>query len=247
MQTEIEIIKSDRHHFYENKGNVGCYHFSVADYYNPNAMGIGSLRVFNEYIIQPDLSDLGDRFQSIKDMEIVTLLIDGELEYRDNIGNHERISAGDMYRISAGTGIVYSVKINSKSRRVKIIEAWFYPSKYSLKPSWAKRNFPVETYTDKLLWTILSEKSSNNLSAIKIHQDANLYISKLSSQKEIKYKVDQERRVYLVIVNGKICLNDNSNMDTRDAAKVTSPSENISLRNNDVDSTDLIIVDLPNI
>ena len=101
------------------------------------------------------ISDIS--WQSHRDIEIVTFVIDGELDYKNDKGNHETISAGDVYIISAGIGIVSSIKINPGTKPVKLVELWFYPSKYSLKPSWARRHYSVETYKNKLLAIVVPD------------------------------------------------------------------------------------------
>jgi quercetin 2,3-dioxygenase len=126
---------------------------------------------------------------------------------------------------------------------------WVYPSTYSLKPSWAKRHYPVETYTNKLLPIVLPEKSSNNICPLNIHQDVKFYISyisELASQKEIYHYLEQGRNAYIFIMTGKTTINNNLIMFERDAAKIISSSSvNISLKNQDTDSSNLLLIDLP--
>jgi quercetin 2,3-dioxygenase len=239
---DITIRKSNEYYSNTVNRNTAYYHFSFAEYYHPNNLNLGPLRAFNEYAFET-FPESGLNWQSHRDIEIVTFLLDGKYEYKNNKGNDETISSGDVCVVSAGTGIISSIKINTHGEKVKLIEVWVYPSKYSVKPSWVRRNYPAEEYTDKLLPVVISEKSFEN--TIKVHQDVNFYMSRLSSQKEIEYIRDRERSAYLFIINGEISLNGDFLLNARDSAKIIKSSQNISLKNNQPYSSDLLLIDLP--
>jgi redox-sensitive bicupin YhaK (pirin superfamily) len=203
-------------------------------------MNLGTLRVFNEYLFQTNPHHFGHN--SLRDIELVTLVIDGELIYKNNKGIHETVHAGDLFTVSCGIGVISSVHVPMP---VKLIEVWVFPSKYSLKPSFQKLHVDAEECTNTILQIINSEKKSNNVSGFKIHQDANFYMTKLGPEKEIEHYAEPERKMYLFVIAGKVSINNNFDMGQRDAAIITfSSSETIHLKNRALGSTDLILIDL---
>jgi len=236
---DLEIIKSSEHYSSQEE-NVGYFHFSFAEFFDTNKMNIGPLRVFNEYLLDSRVTNLG--YGSIRDIEILLYLVEGELSYKNDKGIQEILRAGDLFLISSGIGVISSMRIVTKPAR--LLEIWIFPSKYSLTPSIMKRHIANEEYTNKILQIVTSEKKSENTSALKIHQDVNLYISKLDSENEVWYNSNPERELYLFLINGKILINNNP-LFARDAAKIAfSSSENITLRNDSSEMSEIMLIDL---
>lgn len=158
----------------------------------------------------------------------------------------ETISSGDVYVISAGTGFISSTKINPGPKPLKIMEAWLFPSQYSLKPKWAKQNYPEEMFTDKFLPIVISRNATNNVSTLRINQDANFYLSKLGSNNELKYPLHEGRIQYLVNESGKISLNDKSTLYAGDSAKINSSCKDCLIIKSKADESALMmLIDLP--
>jgi len=236
---DVEIIESASHHCCKIDNNLAYYHFSFADYYNPNKMNVGTLRVFNECQFQPN-SPLGKT--SLRDIELVTYVIEGELIYKNDKGIHETLRTGDVFTVSCGIGIISSGHFPVPT---KLIEAWVFPSKYSLKPSFQKWHVDVDEYTNTILQIIKSEKKVNNVSGLEIHQDTNLYITRLGPGKDIEYQSEPERKMYLFIMSGKISINNKFELGNRDAAKITfSSSETLHFVNMAHSATDIMLIDL---
>lgn len=233
----IRIIKSDEH--YENKTDWlrTFHHFSFADYQNPDKMNFGPLRVFNDDEIQPGT---GFDFHHHRDMEIVTYVIEGELEHKDNQGNHGVIYAGEVQRMTAGSGIMHAESNHSKDKPLRLLQMWVFANKKNLTPSWEQKKFTKKDRTNKLVPVIVSENSLDT-SALHIHQDATFYLSTLTANGQVRHKSESGRKSYLFVIDGKIKLG-NHTMQTRDAAMISQENELVIWAE---EPTELILIDLP--
>ncbi len=170
----IKVIKSeDRYHV--DFGWLSTYwHFSFDTYHDPSNMNWGALRVFNDDVIRP-----GQGFGSHphRDMEIVTYVLDGELEHRDNQGNTGVIHPGEVQVMSAGTGIVHSEYNHSKVRPVHLLQLWIMPRTKGSKSRWEQRQFTLTERTEILLPVVSDGKVPGTLP---IDQDATIYVSALT-------------------------------------------------------------------
>ncbi len=213
------------------------YHFSFADYFDPQKMNYGPLRVFNDDTIQPST---GFDFHPHNDMEIITYVIDGELEHQDSHGNQGVIRSGEIQVMTAGSGIMHSEHNHSNEKPLHLLQMWVVPDKKGLEPSWQQREFSKEQRLDKLL-QVVSPLDSNNNSALKIHQNTSFYVSSLRPGSEISHELTSGRKAYVFVIDGQIRINDVS-MQTRDAAKVEGESK-LTIKSEK--QTELILVDLP--
>ncbi len=233
----IKIIKSDEHYRNQSDWLDTTHHFSFGEYFNPDKMNFGPLRVFNDDTIKPAT---GFDFHQHHDMEIVTYVIDGELEHKDNRGNHGVIYPSEVQRMTAGSGIMHSEYNHSTKEPLRLLQMWVFPNKKNLEPSWEQRKFTKEEALNKFLPVIVSENSGNERT-LHIHQDASFYITTLTSGTEINYELQNHRKTYVFVINGEVTLNHN-NMETRDAAKVEDEN---SLLVKATKPTELLLIDLP--
>ena len=137
--------------------------FSFADYYDPEHMGFGPLRVINEDMIDP-----GKGFGSHphRDMEIITYIIDGALEHKDSMGTGEVIRKGELQRMSAGTGVVHSEFNHSSTEPVHLLQIWIRPEKSGIQPGYEQKQIELGDNT----WTVLAGPEQTE-SSLQIHQN----------------------------------------------------------------------------
>ena len=176
VKMSTRIIRANEH--YENKTDwlTTYHHFSFADYQNPDKMNFGPLRVFNDDEIQPGT---GFDFHHHRDMEIITYVIDGELEHKDNQGNQGVIYPGEVQRMTAGSGIMHAESNHSKEKPLRLLQMWVFANKKKLAPSWEQKKFTKKDRTNKLVPVVVSENSSDP-NALHIHQDAAFYLATLT-------------------------------------------------------------------
>ena len=233
----IKTIKANEHYKNEMDWLTTYHHFSFADYYNPEKMNFGPLRVFNDDTVQPgtgfDLHPHGD-------MEIITYLIEGELEHKDNQGNHGVIYPGEVQRMSAGSGIMHSEYNHSSEKPLRLLQMWVFANKKGLQPSWEQKKFSKEERVNKLVPVVTSEKATVD-NALRIHQDASFYLSSLTAGGQVEHKLNSGRKAYLFVIDGEIKLNGNI-MQTRDAAMIEKESL-LAIKADK--ASEIILIDLP--
>jgi quercetin 2,3-dioxygenase len=200
-------------------------------------MNFGPLRVFNDDTIQPGK---GFDFHFHKDMEIITYVIDGELEHKDNQGNHGVIYPGEVQRMTAGSGIMHSEFNHSEEKPLRLLQMWVFANKKELMPSWEQRKFTREERTNKLLPVVVAENTKDG-NALHIHQDASFYLSTLTPGSTIEHKLSIGQKSYLFVIDGEIHVNNNL-MQTRDAAMIERENNLIIKAEK---ATEIILIDLP--
>lgn len=232
----IKTIKSSEHYEGRHDWLTTYHHFSFGEYYNPEKMGYGPLRVFNDDTVLPGT---GFDFHPHSNMEIITYLIEGELEHKDNFGNRGVIYPGEMQRMSAGTGIVHAEYNHSEEKPLRLLQMWVMPDAQEIKPSWEQRRFTKEDQRDTLLPVVVPQ-GSNNANALRIHQDASFYLSTLSAKKSIQHELGSGRMAYLFIIRGDVSVN-GKKLTTQDAAMIQGEKISITA----TETTELILIDLP--
>ena len=179
----IQIIKSaDRYH--ADHGWLSTWHhFSFNDYFDPNNVQFGALRVFNEDIVQPAS---GFPSHPHRDMEIVTYVLDGELEHQDNQGNRGHILPGEVQVMSAGTGIVHAERNPSRETPLHLLQIWVVPRTRGLKPRWEQQRFEPAARRNALLPVVTPAGApATGPSLLQIDQDATFFVSTLDEGKSL--------------------------------------------------------------
>ena len=234
----IKITRSNEHYHNDDMDWLSSYwHFSFDHFQDPQKMNFGPLRVFNDDIIQPGT---GFGFHPHRDMEIVTYVIDGQLEHQDNQGNRGIIQPGEIQRMTAGTGILHSEYNHSKEKPLRLLQLWLFANKRGLQPSWEQKQFDKEERRDRLLPVIVPEDATDG-GALRIHQNASIYVSSLTKGAKVKHELASGRKAYLFVIEGDASVN-GSPIKTRDAARVENE------RNIEISAsapTELILLDLP--
>ena len=190
----------ERGHF--DHGWLNTYHtFSFADYYDPDFMGFRALRVINEDRVAPGR---GFGTHSHRDMEIVTYVLEGELEHRDSMGTGSIIRPGEVQRMSAGTGVLHSEMNPSRSIPVHLLQIWILPERRSLKPEYEQKTFPAEERKDNLRLVASHEGKDGSLT---IHQDTKLFTATLTDGKTVTYDLPAGRYAWLQVARGTVEVN----------------------------------------
>ena len=187
---------------YANYGWLESWHsFSFADYYDPEKMGIGSLRVINDDRIS---AKGGFPTHPHKDMGIITYVLSGALAHRDNMGNGAIIQAGDVQKMSAGAGVRHSEYNPSHETPVHLLQIWIQPRQRGIAPGYAQRSYSQAAKQGRLCLIATANPSSE---AIMISQDVNVYAAILSPQDLIQHALPEHRIAYLHIATGEVTAN----------------------------------------
>ena len=197
----FQIVRSDSRGAADHGWLKAKHTFSFADYHNPEMMSFGPLRVINEDRIEPSQ---GFGTHPHKDMEIVTYIIDGALEHKDSMGNGSVIKAGDVQRMTAGTGVFHSEFNHSADQSVHLLQIWILPRKSSLQPGYEQQHFTRE---DKLNQWRLVASSDGRDASMTVHQGVDLYASVLEVGSELAHSFAEGHSGYLQIVAGSVAAN----------------------------------------
>lgn len=197
----IEIRKSeDRGH--ANHGWLDSYHsFSFADYYDPDHMGFGPLRVINDDRI---VAGAGFGTHGHRDMEIITYVLEGEVAHRDSMGTGSTIRPGDVQRMSAGTGVQHSEFNPSQENGTHLLQIWIQPAVNGIAPSYEEKNFSAEQKRGRLR-LIASPDASDG--SVLIHQDAKVYVGLFDGAESASLSLADGRRAYVHIARGEAEVN----------------------------------------
>ena len=177
------------------------YHtFSFDQYYDPKHTHFRSLRVINEDVVKPDA---GFSPHSHQDMEILTYLIEGELEHKDNLGNGSVIRPGEVQRMSAGTGVTHSEFNPSKKNPVHLLQIWILPEKKGLPPGYEQRAFSEKERRGRLSLVASNQPEKD---AVKIHQDTQVYASLLKAKESVSHSLKTGRHAWIQVARGEVDL-----------------------------------------
>jgi quercetin 2,3-dioxygenase len=211
--------------------------FSFGHYYDPQQMGFGVLRVINEDKISPGK---GFGMHSHQDMEIITYILQGALEHQDSLGNRSIIRAGDVQRMTAGTGIRHSEFNASTQDTVHLLQIWIVPDTAGLPPGYEEIHLDFKGENDPPLRLIASRQGQAR--GVTIHQDVNLYVARLHPDQEVTYPLGSERSLWLQVAQGSFELNDRP-LTTGDGVGITELAE-ITLRGVST-GAEALLFDLP--
>ena len=221
---------------YADHGWLKSYHsFSFADYYDPQQMGFGPLRVINEDRVAPGM---GFGAHSHRDMEIISYVLEGELAHRDSIGNGSVIRPGDVQRMSAGTGVTHSEFNHSKSQTTHFLQIWIEPGVRGIPPGYEEKRFSAEDKRGRLR-LIASPDGADG--SVTIHQNARVYAGLFDNGEAATLKIADGRRAYVHIARGSLRV-DGERLATGDAAKITGSSE---IKLGEGDDAEVLAFDLP--
>ncbi len=191
---------SERGHF--DHGWLDTFHtFSFADYYDPEHMGFRTLRVINDDRVAPGR---GFGTHPHRDMEIITVVLSGELQHRDSIGNGSIIRPGEVQRMSAGTGVMHSEVNPSRDEELHLLQIWILPERRGIAPGYEQKNFPPDARRGQLRLVASPDGSDGSVS---IHQDARLYVTLLGDGDSVAHEFADGRSGWLHVASGEATVN----------------------------------------
>jgi redox-sensitive bicupin YhaK (pirin superfamily) len=187
------------------RGEHGWLHsrhsFSFADYHDPRFMGYRDLRVINE-----DREEPGHGFgtHGHRDMEIISYVLDGALEHADSTGTRAVIRPGEVQRMTAGTGVRHSEYNHSKQEPVHFLQIWILPREQGLPPGYEQKAFDDADEHDALR---LVASPDGREGSVTVHQDVDLYVSRLEPGAAVSFERRQDRHLWLHVARGEVRVN----------------------------------------
>ena len=198
-------------------------------------MGIGPLRVFNDDRLVPGADW---PMHPHADIEGLTYVVEGTFEHADSLGNGGTLLPGGVQRMTLGSGAHHSERNGSDSEPMRFLQFWILPDTPSLEPSLEQRQFTLDDRRNHLLRVT----SSDGGDAVKVHQDASVFVASLDEGVGAEHPFGESRAGYLYFISGAGELNGADKLETGDAVKVFGPEE---VRIQAVEQTELILIDVP--
>lgn len=208
------------------------YHFSFSQYYDPNRMSHGKLRVWNDDTIKPGT---GFPPHGHRDMEIITYVRKGAITHKDSMGNTGRTEAGDVQVMSAGSGVQHS-EWNAEDTETTLFQIWIEPAQAGGNPGWGARKFPKSDRSGK--WAVLASGAPEG-DTLPIKQDAHVLGATLKAGESLDYEVKAGRYGYLTVAAGSVELNGEV-LNARDGAAITG-AETVTLKG--LEDAEIVFVD----
>lgn len=196
---------------FADHGWLKTYHtFSFADYRDPQHVHFRALRVMNEDWVAPG-QGFGEHPHH--DMEIVTYVLEGQVEHRDSMGHGEILRPGEFQRMSAGRGLTHSEFNPSASEPLHLYQIWLFPSKKGLPPSYEQRPFPVSGRSGR--WQLVAAPSDSvdavaESRPLAIHQEARIYLANLARGESLEHQIPAGRHAWLQVLRGEATVDEQS-------------------------------------
>jgi redox-sensitive bicupin YhaK (pirin superfamily) len=211
--------------------------FSFANYYNPERTNFGLLRVLNDDIVS---EAQGFVTHPHRDMEIISIPLEGDLEHKDSMGTAAVIKQGDIQVMSAGKGITHSEYNANKDKPVKFLQIWVFPDKKGVEPRYDQISLDVNDRKNKFQQVVSPNPED---AGVWIHQNAWFNMTTLEKGKELKYNLNDAKRngVYAFIIEGEATINGQA-LEKRDGFGVWNTNElEISADSN----TEILLMEIP--
>lgn len=193
------IHKAESRGLAEHGWLVSRHSFSFADYYDPERVRFGMLRVLNDDIVQPAK---GFSTHPHDNMEIISITLSGALEHKDSMGTGSVIHAHDVQIMSAGTGVYHSEFNPSTNEPVNFLQIWIYPRVKNIEPRYGQKTFHPGSLNNRFQLLVSPHENDNSLW---INQDAYLYMGEFGKGRHVHYSLNSPGNgVYMFIIEGKI-------------------------------------------
>jgi len=172
--------------------------FSFGSYYDPEHMGFRSLRVINDDRVMPGQ---GFGTHPHRDMEIISIVVEGALEHKDSMGNGSLIRPGDIQRMTAGTGVTHSEFNPSQDDEVRFLQIWIEPETPGLEPGYEQRSFDASG--DRNRWTLVASRSGRESSVV-VHQDVELHRAVIDADSKLTSRIADGRHAWIQVIEGAV-------------------------------------------
>lgn len=205
------------------------FHFSFADYFNPQNVNFGVLRVLNDDLVKPHS---GFSPHPHRDQEIFSYIVDGQLTHEDSAGHRESLGRGAVQYMSAGRGVVHS-EMNNGDETCRFLQIWITPNQRGLPVQYGSHKFAEAERRNVLLPIIRGKgRSSQDVAApITLNQDCNVYVSEFDRGVPLHIEIGDGRQAYMVCIEGSTGVSasregedESVNLDMRDAAEIRGPT-----------------------
>jgi redox-sensitive bicupin YhaK (pirin superfamily) len=217
-------------------GWLDTYHtFSFADYYDPDFMGFGHLRVLNQDRVEPGR---GFGTHGHRDMEIVSYVLEGVLEHKDSMGNGSQMRPGEVQLMSAGSGVTHSEFNGSKSEPLHFLQMWIVPREEGTEPRYEQTLFPEEERRGRLRLVVSPDGADGSLT---IGQDPRLYAGLLGAGDEAGLDLPPDRSAWLHVARGRVRIGEEE-LGAGDGAAIRD-EESLTIRG--VEEAEVLVWEIP--
>lgn len=231
-------IRPSEQRGHANHGWLDTYHsFSFNRYYDPARMGFSVLRVINEDVIA---AGRGFGMHPHQDMEIVTYMLDGQLAHQDSLDNGSVIKAGDVQRMTAGTGIVHAEMNPSPDIDAFLLQIWLLPNQNGLTPSYEDKHISFESKLNQ--WRLIASGDARDDSLL-IHQDVSLWATYLEAGHLLDFEAATGRSLYVQVARGIVQVNGQL-LQQGDALAI---QDAVNLKLQAETNTEVLVFDLPHV
>ena len=230
-----DIRRSSERGFADHGWLKSFHTFSFADYFDPEHVEFGPLRVINEDRVE---AGAGFGTHGHRDMEIISYVLEGELAHKDSMGNGSIIRPGDVQRMSAGTGVRHSEFNPNPKEPVHFLQIWIQPAEKNIEPSYEEKRFPAEEKRGRLRLIVSPDRADGSLL---IHQDAKVYAGLFTGNERTEFKTARGRRIYLHVARGAVKANGTA-LEAGDALRIT---DGAALHLSDAQDAEVLVFDLP--
>jgi len=230
----IQVIRAHERHFTDFGWLKTYWLFSFAEYYDPTNIQFGALRVFNDDVVAPHT---GFGTHPHKEMEIITLVLDGEVTHEDSLGTKAVMRAGDVQRMSAGTGMHHS-EFNLGEVPAQFYQIWIYPDTSGLPPSYDQQSFAGVQGINRLV-PVASGQGLPDV--VTFHTDATIYLGTLEAQRSVTHDTNGTRRVFVYLTEGEVAV-DGAQLHAKDQARIDAETTLTLTAHTD---TRFVLIDVP--
>lgn len=210
----IRVFPADSRYSSDHGWLKSNFSFSFGDYYDPDNTEFGPLCVFNDDVVA---GHRGFGAHPHREMEIVSIVLRGQLQHEDSTGHKAVTGFGAVQRMSAGTGIIHS-EVNPGDEEVELLQIWFKPNQRQLQPSYETSEYDPAEMKNRLL-PVVSDASGPGIAHI--HQNLTLYLSELEAGRSLDFQQEDGRKLYVFVIDGTLVLNGSNALNRRDAARIT--------------------------